>query len=210
LTAATATGHPNVVAGVLSHVAERVAAGEGQFPAEDAATSATTRSAGVGRVFEEAKRTGVQIRVIAPEGDDAASLEVSEQAKLRIIEANAAGLIVIVPEKAITLDGTSVSGWWLVDPATGATADEMEDGRGVEGGEYTIPLTAEARAINAFLKLAACVGKYAVYARGFFGAGSEAAAAAGAPGVAGAMAVGAAIASGAQTALGAMPAAGLC
>jgi hypothetical protein len=54
----------------------------------------------------------------------------------RITEALTAGLVVVVPERPVALGGEDRVGWWLVDPATGATADQMDDGRGVTMAEF--------------------------------------------------------------------------
>lgn len=203
---ATATGDPRIIAGVLSHVAERITSAGGKNPADGAAE----KTVGVGRLFEEAGRLGIPLLVVGPDGEGASTLDVSERAHARIAAANASGLVVIVPERAIEFEGESLSGWWLVDPATGAVADEMEDGRGVEGGEYSLPLTAEARAINSFVRLAGCIGKYAIYASALLGAASEIGNATGSPGIGGALAVAAAIAGGVKDAVGETPAAGAC
>ena len=44
--------------------------------------------------------------------------------------------MVVVPERPVALGGEERVGWWLVDPATGATADTMDDGRGVTMAEF--------------------------------------------------------------------------
>jgi hypothetical protein len=47
-----------------------------------------------------------------------------------VSNALAAGWIVIVPERSVELDGVARSGWWLIDPATGWTRDELDTGKG--------------------------------------------------------------------------------
>lgn len=161
VTDTTPSANPGVVAGVMSHVAERLILGEG-VPADPAALPTPVLT--VGRIFDEARFQGIAIQVLrgpsAPVG-----LAFSPQAQLRIADRIAAGYAVIVPERAVNLDGGTHIGWWLVDPATGRTSDELEDGRGgiVEYFELNAALLTEALKI-VLRRLFACVAKYAVFA----------------------------------------------
>jgi hypothetical protein len=93
-------------------------------------------STGVGRVFEEADRQGIGTVVLQPGEADPTRLDIGEGARIRIAEALTAGFVVVVPERPVALSGEERVGWWLVDPTAGATEDQMDDGRGVEMGEY--------------------------------------------------------------------------
>jgi hypothetical protein len=93
-------------------------------------------STGVGRVFEEAARQGIATVVLQPGEADPKRLAIGEGARARITEALVAGFVVVVPERSVALGGEQRVGWWLVDPATGATADTMDDGRGVTMAEF--------------------------------------------------------------------------
>jgi hypothetical protein len=123
--------HPLLAEGVLAHVIERATVEVGEVMPEDLALPHGS-SVGVGRVFEEADRQGTATVVMRPGVDDPAGLAISEAARARIAEALAAGYVVVVPERAVELGGEERVGWWLVDPTTGATADQMDDGRGTE------------------------------------------------------------------------------
>lgn len=151
-----AEAHPGVVAGVLAHVAERVTRGGGE-------------SVSVGRVFEAAAGAGIAIRTFGPDDGDLPALAVSAEARLRIAAAVESGLIVVVPERAVALGDREVVGWWLVDPVTGATADEFEDGRGTSFTEYANNLRTSFRAWGGFRRLGGCVGKHAAIAAAALG-----------------------------------------
>jgi hypothetical protein len=130
-----AGAHPLLTEGVLAHVIERAMVEvSAVMPAELGLPPGS--STGVGRVFEEAARQGIATAVLRPGEADSARLTISEGARALIAAALEAGLVVIVPERPVALDGEERIGWWLVDPATGATEDQMDDGRGVEMGEY--------------------------------------------------------------------------
>jgi hypothetical protein len=129
ITGETPTVHPLVLAGVLAHVAEVA----GTDAAEELTPEAPPPESSVAHVFEEAARAGLAIRTVTPETTDLSTLAVSDIAKARIGEALAAGYLVVVPERAVTLDGVEQVGWWQVDPDTGRTFDLMENGRGAFG-----------------------------------------------------------------------------
>ena len=120
------TVHPQVLAGVLAHVAERA----GADTAAELSPEAPPPAGSVAQVFEQADQDGLEIRVITPENADLESLSVSDVAKVRIGEAVAAGYVVVVPERAVELDQVEQVGWWQIDPATGRTFDLMENGTG--------------------------------------------------------------------------------
>ena len=156
LKGASGATHPRVVAGVLAHVAERLAAAGATAPGE----APSGRS--VGRVFEEAARVGVEVRTIRSTDADLAELDVSDVAKARISEALAADYAVIVPERAVEIDGEQVVGWWQVDPATGVTFDLMENGQGAqdlpEDATVLIPRVIAAQQYRAMAIEAVAVG----------------------------------------------------
>lgn len=126
LAGTTGSVHPQVLAGVLAHVAERFGAEAGAVLTPDSPPPAGS----VAQVFAEAASAGVPIRTLLPGAADLSALAVSAVAKARIGEALASGYVVIVPERAVTQGATEGVGWWQVDPATGRTFDLMENGRG--------------------------------------------------------------------------------
>ncbi len=152
---------PGVVAGVLSHVAERLTMGEG-LPVDPAAPPSPPLS--VGRIFDEAKRQGIAAKALQGAGAEA-GLAYPAAALIRLGDELRAGYTAVLPERPVDVDGGAHVGWWLVDPATGRTLDELEDGRGgiVEYFELNAALLTEALKI-VLRRLFACVAKYAIYA----------------------------------------------
>jgi hypothetical protein len=136
--ATSATTSPGVVAGVISHVAERLAAGEANAP--DGAPAV----ASVGAIFDEARRLAVPLRVLKTPGD-ASALPYSPDALARLTAALESGHIAVAPERPIEFVGAPRAGWWLVDPTSGAVADQLDTGGG-QAGEYVqtnaVPVTA--------------------------------------------------------------------
>lgn len=150
LAGATVSAHPQVLAGVLAHVAEVVGA---ETDATLTPDSPAPMGGSVAQVFAAAATDGVTVRTLMPTGagsatpiaspaatpdgpgvtaipPEVASLDVSDTAKARIAAALAGGYVVIVPERAVDLAGMRQVGWWQVDPTTGRTFDLMENGRG--------------------------------------------------------------------------------
>jgi hypothetical protein len=104
--------------GVTEHELERLfAGGEG------------SGGISVSRLFEEAAKEGIPVTALVPGTSPPVDLAISDRARARVTEELAAGKIVILPEQAVALDGESLSGWWLVDLATGEVTDRLEDGR---------------------------------------------------------------------------------
>jgi hypothetical protein len=87
-------------------------------------------------------------------------LAVSDVARARLGVALAAGYLVVVPERAVALDGTEQVGWWQVDPDTGRTFDLMENGRGASpiGADTVILVGGPAWRAYAFLTMAIVMG----------------------------------------------------
>ncbi len=151
LLGATPTTHPGIVAGILSAVAERFAFGDGVPTGETAADTTTVIDPGdalvitIGAVFEEALQRNVAIRVITRDDADSAfglDSEYSRDAVARMRGLLTAGHVVIVPSKPVSLAGRDLTGWWVVDPATGAVWDMLETGQGPAASEEA-SLTAE-------------------------------------------------------------------
>src|SRR5581483_10410938 len=102
--------------------------------------------------------------VVLQAGDATPSLPPLAAGPRQLIEeALQAGRIVIVPARPVRLDGHDRIGWWLVDPNTGATADQMDDGGGSTMGEYAWLLTDLFCAL-ALMGLALLMGAVARYA----------------------------------------------
>ena len=148
----TQSDHPEVIAGVLAHVAERI----GADAAAVLATEAPPPSGSVSQVFEAAASSGIAIRTLTAETSNLNELDISDVALARIEAALEEGFIVVVPERAVDLDGIERVGWWQVDPQSGRTFDLMENGRGFAplGEDTMIKVGGPAwRAIEAFKNL---------------------------------------------------------
>lgn len=147
--------HPLVAAGALAHAVE-------QAMFETAGTPPlnlpVTSASGVVRVFAEAKARGVATLVLAPGGARTAPPKLAAEPTRLVEAALAAGQVVIIPERPVRLGGRDRTGWWLVDPATGATRDQMDDGGGSTMTEYAFVLIKIAACITMFAGLGAATG----------------------------------------------------
>ena len=143
---------PGLVSGVISHVAERLALGDGLPPDIAGPGSAVS----VGAVLERARAVGVPLRVLRGTVPD--DLAYPEAARRRLAAALGDGWVAVAPAQPVTLGDVPRTGWWLVDPATGRAVDMMDDGRGAEGVEYPgVVASIPWRAIGSFAKLGLCV-----------------------------------------------------
>lgn len=128
---------PGLLAGVLSHVAERILLGDA-LPATG--PQPDHRPVSVGAVFEAARQGGVALRVlrgvVVP-----ADLAYPREALATLRVSLADGWIVIAPQQPVSIAGEQRIGWWLVNAATGRTVDQMDDGRGAAVDQYAVTLT---------------------------------------------------------------------
>lgn len=134
--ASTPPGHPGVLAGVLDHVSERLLIDmitNGTDGAGGDAKPASTVPANVSTVFDLAREQGIPFRVIQQEAE-LDTLDVpGAAARDRIASALARGQVVVLPARPVAFGGEARLGWWIVDPATGVTVDQMDDGAGASG-----------------------------------------------------------------------------
>jgi hypothetical protein len=122
---------PYIVSGVLNQVAEQVLLEQLVDTSSDSGSNMVRPTVGI--IFQKAEEAGVEITAISTV-DELAQLTHSDEVLARIQAALDLGMIVVVPEAPVTVDGADVSGWWLIDPATGQIRDQVEDGRGYAGG----------------------------------------------------------------------------
>ena len=115
-----------MLAGVTSHVAERLRGGAG-LPAD---LAPATPGLSVGAIFEQAVAEGVGLRVLRVPVP--ADLGYPPEAAAHLADALASGWVAIAPELPVRIGTEPRLGWWLVDPATSATIDMLDDGRGAE------------------------------------------------------------------------------
>ncbi len=168
---AATTATPAILAGVLSHVAERTTLGDGRLP-EAAAPGPISRAISVGRLFETARAQGVATRVVSG-ATIPADLTIAPPARPILDASLQAGYVAVMPERPVTIDGVERSGWWLVDPQTGRTLDQMDDGSG-EMAEYVLPYTEEWKAIVQVIRIGDCIAKYGTLMAIILGAASNA------------------------------------
>ncbi len=148
------TVHPLVAAGSLAHAVEQAMFEAAGFAPVELPILATS---GVARVFEAARNEGIDVVVLQP-GDAEATIPEMDTGPGRLVqEALDAGLVVILPERTVELGGRQRIGWWIVDPITGATRDQMDDGGGSVMGEYAFELKFALCAL-AFAELGALLG----------------------------------------------------
>ncbi len=143
---------PGVVAGVLSHVVERITMGVGDprgGPVEEQAVS-------VGAILEAAADQGIGTTVVLA-GDDAAALPFSSTARATLDAALAAGWVAIGPERGVVVGGAERVGWWLFDPTTGRVIDRLDDGRGIAMVENALARYAAFLASHPYIKLGLCI-----------------------------------------------------
>ena len=120
--------------------------------------------ASVGAVFDAASAAGVRLRAVL--GSVPSDITLRPEAAGRLRDRLAEGLVAILPEHPVLVDGLDRTGWRLVDPATGRAIDELDDGRGVAIDQYAVTLRpgqAGAEAIKVS-KLACMVGGAAALA----------------------------------------------
>jgi hypothetical protein len=92
--------------------------------------------ASVGAIFEAAAAQGIATRLLVEQLPADAAYDPDEAKLLR--QALDAGQLVIIPERPVDLGGVQRLGWWLVDPVSGATVDQMDDGGGQVVIQYVI------------------------------------------------------------------------
>jgi hypothetical protein len=114
-----------ITGGVLAHVAEQIV---GRDPLT-ARSSADERAPTVGSIFEAARTDGIPFRVISTV-DELAAWSISPDAAARLAEALERGWVAVAPERSMPFGGQERIGWWLIDPATGRAADQLDTGGG--------------------------------------------------------------------------------
>jgi hypothetical protein len=119
------TVHPLVLSGVLDAVAEHMLLVPELRGEESGATLATGPS--VIAVFTAAAAAGQAIRVLT-DAEDLDLLIADPWSRSSLEAALATGHIIVVPEAPVEIDGETVLGWWIIDPATGRTRDQLSNG----------------------------------------------------------------------------------
>ena len=148
-----------VAAGVLAHVAERAIGGDAKH---DQDASAMPAFASVGAIFDIAKARGIPWRVLHGVGATS-GLPWSDDAKIRLERSLAAGWFAVAPERPVSIGTRDRVGWWLVDPKTGRTMDELDDGRGANLTEYIAKVRIWYESLPAWIRIGVCIS---ILARG--------------------------------------------
>jgi hypothetical protein len=146
---------PGVIAGVMSHVAERVAGGAGLPP--DVQPDGPLTS--VGAIFEEAAAQGLDV-VVLREPELPVAFQLGPEAASRLRAALEQGWVAIVPERPVMLGGREELGWWLVDPATGRTIDELAQGGGANYVEHSITVLRTLWGKKAWVRFGICLALF--------------------------------------------------
>ena len=149
---------PGVVAGVLSHVTERLLM-EQRIDGIDLPRVSSTS---VGRVFDEAAKQGVTIHTLQPGTSFDPGAHISVRAKTGIEAALAAGTRWSFRNgRSISMVNSSWVGGGSIR-RLGATIDQMEDGHGASMSEYALMLQTIVRnALYYYGELGLCV--YSAY-----------------------------------------------
>ncbi|HYF63522.1 MAG TPA: transglutaminase family protein, partial [Herpetosiphonaceae bacterium] len=81
-------------------------------------------------VMRTAQSQGIPLAGIAAQNiADLQTMDLSTEAKARIRQAASRGMLVVVPERMVTIGSKTTVGWYEMDPVTGVTIDTMENGR---------------------------------------------------------------------------------
>lgn len=118
--------HPLVLSGVLDAVAEQVLLAP-EFRGDDPSAPDVVTGPSVAGVFAAVATVG-QTLTLVTSPDDLDMIPLDPLARSRLEADLAAGQIVVIPVKPVDLGGSPVLGWWIVDPATGRTRDELQSG----------------------------------------------------------------------------------
>ena len=144
------TMHPLVLSGVLDAVAEQLLLAP-EFRGDDPVDPDFAIGHSVAGLFDEAATVGRPIRLVTTAADLDA-IEADPISRGYLTAAVTSGQVIVVPVAPVDLDGTPVLGWWMIDPATGRTRDQLDNGmsgaslgfpgrvamsRSVAAGEYT-------------------------------------------------------------------------
>jgi hypothetical protein len=104
-----------------------------------APTEITVLHENTAEIFAQSERQGIEW-VIIHRGNQSAwqSVELPNDTRVRIERDLTEGYVVLVPKKAIFMEGRPVVGWWRVDPKTGQTLGINERGWGGDAAEKSI------------------------------------------------------------------------
>ncbi|HYI24842.1 MAG TPA: hypothetical protein VD767_05475 [Thermomicrobiales bacterium] len=117
--------HPLVLSGVLDAIAEQMLLApetRGDSP-DDPSYSA---GPSVGAIFAAAGEAGVPISLVQSQADLGAT-PIDPNNPLLVAALNQ-GLWIVTPAADVLIDDAPAVGWWLVDPNTGRTRDQLADG----------------------------------------------------------------------------------
>lgn len=120
------TIHPRVLSGVLDAAAEEA------LLAPETRGETGPPEPSIGRVFARAAETGVGIAVVTTVGD-LSRVTADDTSVALMTSVLEQGAIVVVPEQPVDLDGVPFLGWWVVDPLTGRTHDQLQNGQRFAG-----------------------------------------------------------------------------
>lgn len=130
---------PLLVAGVTNQIAEQLlftappSSGSGAAGATPATATEVNDS---GSLLAAVEAQGIGWRVIA-RSDQLSGLPPQVGARLKPVLA--AGEVVVLPVRPVTVKGVDRYVWWIVDPKTGRAHDQLDDGTGSAGQRARVP-----------------------------------------------------------------------
>jgi hypothetical protein len=117
--------HPLLLSGVLDAVAEQLILMP-ETRGEPSGDSAYQTGPSIGAIFAAADETGVGFRLIQSAGDaQGTPLDAGNPLVSAVLDE---GNWIVAPEALVTINGDEAYGWWIIDPATGITRDQLADG----------------------------------------------------------------------------------
>jgi hypothetical protein len=138
LVADTAQGSAGLAWAVASVVAERLLVGVEYLLLPHLGENEPARlPVDVLAVFDAARSLGAETLWLDAV-DELAAVDASDDARARMAAQLDAGRALLVPARPVTLGAIITTGWWSVEPVTGAVRDQMASGRHQAGVEYGI------------------------------------------------------------------------
>jgi len=120
------TIHPLVLSGLLDAIAEHTMLAP-ETRGDLAQSSPYAVGPSITGIVDAAATAGLDFRLLTSAAD-LAGIDADPASQRHITAALEVGQYVVVPEAPVAFDGKSLLGWWIVDPATGRTRDQLQNG----------------------------------------------------------------------------------
>lgn len=109
------------------------------------------------QVFAAAKADGIPLALVRSETDLESVGGLSADAAARMAYRVRAGSLLITPQYVPSVDGTTATAWWAIDPRTGAVWDEHENGRHTSATERPVTQCPSVSAFSLYRSLGAAL-----------------------------------------------------